>query len=84
MPREDDVDERRPRADEPSAAEVADEHVHRRAGEHVARKEDEVVRGDGADDLRREVGRVVGNERLDVGTVPLAPTERSPRERVVD
>ena len=60
VPGKDDEHEPCPCSDEPGAAEVAHEQVHRHPGEHEARQDDEVVGGDLADDLRRKVGGVVG------------------------
>ena len=79
----DDEHERSPRRHEPSAPEQANEQIHRQAREHEARECGQVVRGDIADEARREVGGVVREEHLQVVGVRLVPPERGRRVRVV-
>ena len=83
VPREDDVDHRGPGRHEATAAEVSGEHVHRGPREHVSGQEHEVERGDLADDLRRQIGRVVGQEPLQVEPVRLVPAERRAGQHVM-
>ncbi len=81
--REDDVRQPGPGGDRSNAADVAREHVHRRAREDVAGEDHDVVRGDGAEGLRHQVRRVVRDQPLDVEPAVLLPAERRPGERVI-
>ncbi len=66
-----------------AAAEVAGKQVHGGTREHVAGEQHEVVRGDRADDLGRQICGVVRNEQLQVDPVAVVPSERSAGEDVV-
>jgi hypothetical protein len=59
MPGKHDVHECGPGGYEPAAAQVANEEIHRRARQDIARERGEVQGHDLAEHLRDEVGRVV-------------------------
>ena len=65
-----------------AAAEIPRQQVHRRAREHVAGEDDEVVGRHLADDRGREVCGVVGEQPLEVQPVRLVPADRGAREHV--
>ena len=59
VPGEDDERDGGPCGHEAAAAEVPNQEVHRSAGQDVTGERDEVVRRDRAEQLGREIGRVV-------------------------
>ena len=83
VPGEDHEGECGPRRDDSAATEIPREEIHRGARQDVAGERDQVVGSDGAEELRREIRRVVREEPLDVEAVSFVPAERRAAERVM-